>query len=541
VRRSLAVLSGYAALSFLYFGARLLPHPGRELVGYGADPQIFVWSFAWWPHALLHGLNPFVTHAIWPPEGLNLAWTTTVPGLAVVLAPVTLAFGPVVAYNVAAVLLPALAAWTAFLLCRRVTGSFWPAVAGGYLFGFSAYMLGQELGHLHMTAVFAVPLVALVVLRYLDGELTPRGLAWRLGVLLAAQAWLSTELLLTVAFALVVALALAYAVVLDARPRLASLLPPLAGAALIAALLASPLLVEAARHFESSSINRPPDFSADLLGLVVPTRLVQAAQHWAPGIADRFPGNDAERGAYLGVPVLALVAWFAVREGRRPGARFLLLALGLSALASLGTDLWVAGHRLLPLPWNGLARVPPFTNVLPVRLSLFTALSAAVIAALALQRLPGRLGFAAAALAVLAIVPTVRLATWSTTPHRVPFFADGLYRRCLAPDDVVFVVPFGGAGDSTLWQAEADFGFTLAGGYLRPTPPWSYLRYPAIGILQFQGTPPSPDDLRQLFRAKGVTRVVVAEDEAPAWRAPLAWLGTPQPVGGTLVYPGCAA
>ena len=52
-------------------------------------------------------------------------------GLAVVLAPVTLLFGPVVAYNLAAVLLPALAAWTAFLLCQHVTGTFWPSVAGG--------------------------------------------------------------------------------------------------------------------------------------------------------------------------------------------------------------------------------------------------------------------------------------------------------------------------------------------------------------------------------------------------------------------------
>ena len=71
----------------------------------------------------------------------------------------------------AAILLPALAAWTAFLLCRHLTGSFWPSFAGGYLFGFSSYMLGQELGHLHMTAVFLVPLAALVVLRFLEGAL----------------------------------------------------------------------------------------------------------------------------------------------------------------------------------------------------------------------------------------------------------------------------------------------------------------------------------------------------------------------------------
>ena len=49
-----------------------------------------------------------------------------------------------------------------------------------------------------MTAVFGLPLVALVVIRYVRGDLEARGLAWRLGVLLAIQLWLSTEFALTV-------------------------------------------------------------------------------------------------------------------------------------------------------------------------------------------------------------------------------------------------------------------------------------------------------------------------------------------------------
>jgi hypothetical protein len=529
VRRSSAVLLGYVAVSFLYFGVRLLPHPGRDLVGFGSDPQIFVWSFAWWPHALLHGQNPFVTHAIFAPEGLSLAWATTTPLLAIAFAPVTLAFGPVAAYNACAVLLPALAAWTAFLLCREVSGRFWPAVAGGYVFGFSAYELGQTLGHVHMSAIFLLPAIALVVVR--NGP----GLWWQLGLLFAAQAWISTELLLTAAVALVVGLLLAW--------RLVRVAPPwrtLLRAAALAALLASPLLVEAALHFETDSINRPQDFDADLLGLVVPTRLVQSAQHWAPSLSDRFPGNDAERGSYLGLPLLVLVAWYVARTWRRPGTRLLAVAGLLAAVASLGTALWVGGHRLVPLPWALLAHVPPFTNVLPVRLSVFTALAAAVLASLALARLRPPVAVAAGALAVLALVPTVRLATWSTHPERVAFFADGAYRDCLASDDVVFALPFGGAGSSPLWQAEADFGFTLAGGYVRPTPPWSYLKYPAIGILHFEQRPPSEADLRQLFAAKGVTRVVVPEADAAGWRQPLAFLGAPRTLGGMLVYPGCA-
>src|SRR4051794_21185643 len=72
---SAAVLAGYVLVAFAYWGVRLLPHPGRYLIGSGSDPQIFVWSFGWWRHALAHALNPIHTHVIWAPLGYNLAWT----------------------------------------------------------------------------------------------------------------------------------------------------------------------------------------------------------------------------------------------------------------------------------------------------------------------------------------------------------------------------------------------------------------------------------------------------------------------------------
>ena len=108
------------------------------------------------------------------------------PAIASLLvAPLTALAGPVVSYNVAALLMPPLAAWTAFLLCHHLTRALWPSVAGGYLFGFSAYLLGQQLGHLHMTSVFLLPVIALLVVRYLQGGLAGRPLVVRLGATLA--------------------------------------------------------------------------------------------------------------------------------------------------------------------------------------------------------------------------------------------------------------------------------------------------------------------------------------------------------------------
>src|SRR5436853_3033886 len=67
-RAELGPLAAYVAVSFLYFG-RPVAHPGRLLIGQGPDPGIFVWSLAWWPHALLHGQNPIYTNAIFAPDG----------------------------------------------------------------------------------------------------------------------------------------------------------------------------------------------------------------------------------------------------------------------------------------------------------------------------------------------------------------------------------------------------------------------------------------------------------------------------------------
>ena len=129
----------------------------------------------------------------------------------------TILFGPDVSYNVAALLLPTLAGWTCFLLCRFVTRSVWAALIGGYLFGFSSYMLGHQFaGHLNLTAVFAVPLIALVILKYLADELGARGLAWRLGLLVAFQISVSNEVTLTLAIVLVLALLLGFRAPADA-------------------------------------------------------------------------------------------------------------------------------------------------------------------------------------------------------------------------------------------------------------------------------------------------------------------------------------
>ena len=529
----------YLGVSFLYFGLPVVAHPGRDWIGTGGDPQIFVWSLAWWPHAVLHWESPVVTHAVWPPVGLDLAWVSSIPGLAAAFAPLTLAAGPVVAYNAAAVLMPALGAWTAFLLCRHVTRSFWPSLAAGYLFGFSSYELGHLQGHLHLSSVFLVPLVALLVVRFVEGSLDGGGLVLRLGPVLAVQLLLSTEILFTVTLSLVVACAAAIALLPPHRPRMRLLLRPLVGAYLVAGVLAAPLLAYALSDVHRASLNQPGVFSADLLNLAVPTELTAIAPGWARRTASTFLGNDAENGAYLGLPLLVIVAWFAWQRWRDATARLLLVLLGLAVVAELGPYLRIRGATYAPLPWKPLVDRPFLNDVLPVRFALYAALAAAVIAALwAAGTAPAwaRMGLAAAAVA--ATVPALGHGYWHSVPHRPVFFTRGIERACLPAKAVLLALPYPSQDDAMLWQAEAGFRFRLADAWLSPVVPEGVpFRAVAEALHDDEAPAGGGSAILKLARAQGADAIMLDRQHAEPWRSLLAQ--TPlraRTVGGLDLY-----
>jgi len=539
-RTQIVVLAGYVAVAYLYFGAPLGLHPGRDLVGTGRDPQLFVWDLAWWPHAVLTWQNPFVSHAIYTPSGINLAWVTSVPGIAAAFAPVTLLFGPDVSFNVAEIAMPALAAWTAFLLCRHLTRSLWASIVGGYLFGFSSYMLGAELGHLHLTSVFLLPLIALVTIRRLQGELGRRAFAWRLGVLFGLQLWFSTEVAVSAAIVLAFALVLAYATYPDVRPRLLATLAPFLEAAPVAALVAAPLLWYALTDFRSGSIYIvPASANGDLLNLLVPTRLVAAGGSAFVHTSERFYSDLADQGLYLGLPTLAIVGWYSFRARRSAAARFLVAALALVVVLVLGTGLYVEGHRVVWLPWHAVAGWPLLDNVLPARFSVYAALAAAVSVALWTASRRGWLAVVAPALAVASLVPAAWHDAFRMHPERWAFFTSGDYKQCIPKGDNVAVFPFGAWGSSTLWQAEADFWFRMPGGYLVPRPPPASLADPTIRFITFTGGDPSVPQIIGMVKRERVDRVASVVVYAHPNGTEMHRFGVLSVDGGVYVAPGC--
>src|SRR5262249_17721491 len=155
------------------------------------------------------------------------------------LAPVTETAGPVVAYNLAALAAAPLAAWTAFLLARRLTGSFSASLVAGFLFGFSPYLMGQSVGHLNLSFVCLVPLAGLLAVCFFQGSLGRWRFTALLALVLVLQFGISTEIFATLTLFGVICFVLAF-LLLGSRARLAVLARYTALAYVLVGVIVSP-------------------------------------------------------------------------------------------------------------------------------------------------------------------------------------------------------------------------------------------------------------------------------------------------------------
>jgi hypothetical protein len=532
-RPAVAALALYLALSLVLFGIPIADAPrGTAIAADDVDSSAYMWFFAWWPHALLEGLHPIHTHHVFVPEGYNLAWTTAMPGPSLVLAPLTLTLGPVASWNAIALLGPALAAWTGFLLCRELTGAVAPSLAGGYLFGFSPYVLGSLQGSPNLVLVAVLPLLVLLVVRHVRGTLRDRTFAALMALALAFQFTISTEVLAMAGVFGAIALAAAFALLPEQRARLLRTLRLLVLASAAAVALVSPLLWW--MLFEPYTVPEQAlrGFPADLLSWFVPSPWFELSTTHEPGEGPSYASGFG----YLGAPLALLLVLFALEARRRRAARVVLIALAAAAVASLGRELVLAGEETgIPMPWALLSGLPGLEYALPVRFTAFTFLAAGVATALWLSWGSGRWRWALAVAAIVFVLPNAGNAVWQSPAVDPPLLSEGGYRSLLDEDDRVLTVP--AWGPNMRWQANADFDFRLAAGYVGAFPE-SYRRYPNWQtLLSGRLVPDYEAELRRFVRDKGVTAVLVQPVGEPVWRRLFGTLGVrPREAGGMLVY-----
>src|ERR1700722_9052214 len=292
--QGLLALVIYLAVFIAGFGLALVagldvPKVGQSYV----DPNLFIWFWRWWPYAVSHGHNPLYTHEIGAPAGYNLAaWTTSTPSVALLMWPVTAAFGPVTSFNLTLLLAPPTAAWAAFVAARRLTGRFWPALLAGAVYGFNIYELAHDVsGQPNVAVTLLFPLLVYLVLLWWDGTLGRTGFMIWMAIALALEFYTFTEGFFDVTLVILVALVTGLAVAgRAARPTVARLAGLIAVSYAGAAVLASPYLGDAGLNLPAGLTRNPPIFSLTLAALVLP----RGARLWGlPSLAAASRVNPA--------------------------------------------------------------------------------------------------------------------------------------------------------------------------------------------------------------------------------------------------------
>jgi hypothetical protein len=527
--QGLLALAVYLVVFIIAFAFPLLRHPGvPQIMQNQVDPNFYVWSWRWWPYAMSHGLNPLFSRQIGAPVGWSLAWTTTAPAVAVVLAPLTAVFGPIVTFNLTLLLGAPVSAWALFIAARRLTGRFWAALLAGTVYGFSPYEVGHTgAGQANLTVIMLLPLMLWLALLWRDGKLSGPVFAGLLAVAMTAEFYVFNEAFLEMTVLWAAGLLLGFALARPAdRPTVARLARLAAIAWVVAFVLAAPYNVYALRHNSAGFTKAIPANSLNLKALVIP-----------------------ESGIFL----LLVLVGLAVLTWSNRLTRLLVVMFALILVGAIGPSPAVGSTQFGSLPWARLWSLPFARSAEPVRLMLFGYLVLAIILAVWLA-IPVRsrlllasrwiLGLAAIA-AVVAYIPHgskgYAIPTSTRPPAERPtaalpaFISQGMYRHYLRPGEIVVVVSNrGNAG--MMFQADANFYMRIAGGFINAAlSDTSALPAPVEALRR--PTAAREQHFRAYVRKAGVGAIIVERAWSSPWMRVFARMGLHgSTVGGVIVY-----
>lgn len=531
-----ALLAGYTAFALLLFRDSWAAVTTRVIGNGRADTDVTMWGMAWTPYALIHHHNPLHTVVVNWPDGINLMWTPPIYPVGLLMWPITYTVGPVAAFNVMTTAAVALSAWTAFLAIRRWVPSAMAAGAGGLLYGFSPFMMAHALGHLALILAFIPPLMLIVLDDVLVRQRYPfvqTGLA--LGALASLQLFIFPETL--VVEGMVGAIGLLVLMLMrprDVGSRLVHAFKAFTvGIVLFLIVVEIPLYYQflGPQHLQHvHGVLRGGDdvYVTDLLNFFLPTDVQQFVPSFVHSTTQGFTGNMAEWNGYLGLPLIAIVMFVAFRHWPDELVRWSFLMLLAIMVLSLGPSLHVGGRaHSFPLPWRAVVTMPLLAAVLPARLMGLAYLFAGLLIAVFLADVvgPARVrtlaGLAVAALAALALLPTLHYLSAPRTPPT--FFTDAV-KRDIQQDSVALVAPYAYPLDDTAeyWQAVARMRFRMPEGYFTgAAPDGSFIDRPLPSATQqfmvaIQSDQPPPNltselklHVRSELRGWGVQSVIV--------------------------------
>jgi hypothetical protein len=474
LKHELALLL-FLAVAYLFY-ANPEPVSTSTYFGSGPDPLGFIWFLHWRAFSAQHHLPFFYTYFANAPAGTSLAWTTNVLSLGLLTAPLTATLGAFAVYNGLMLAAPVLACWGAYLAAFELTEDYPAALTAGLLFGFSSYVLGQTLDHLNLCFIFAVPFCLWAcVAAAKHGWGTWRLGLW-LGLGLAFQFGVSQEIFASLVMFAAIAVIVAYALHPAGRPVLRRLLPGMALGLGLSLLLLSPVIWQMLRSYADAGRNvaAAKNYSTDLLGFIIPTPIDWLGGTLFEKVTALFEGNYAEEGAYIGLPLLLLLALLLWRNRADPRFSVPGIFALAAAILSLGPYAHVLGHEVSTAPWIVAFKLPFLKSMLPMRFMLYAWLAIAVLLATWLAA-PGRKypRYAALAFCLLFLTPSRAYDRNWTSLSTPAMLTDG----CIPLGSRILILPeyFNEMG----YQYESGMNFTLAAqGYLSGGLPEPFAKWP---------------------------------------------------------------
>ncbi len=441
------------------------------------DEALFQWMLAHGARVLSHGDNPFFSHQMNMPDGVNLMANTSVLGLSIPLAPVTLVAGPGVAYALMMLLALVLTAYVWYhVLYRHLIHSRIGAVIGGLFGGFAPGMISHATGHPNIVAQFLIPLVIWRAVRLREpGRAVRNGVV--LGLLVTWQAFINEEILLVTALSL--GLFVAVYALIDRR-ALAGVARPALRGLLVAVLVAGVLLAYPLyfQFFGPQSYHglgyQVRNFGADVTSFIMFGSQSLGGSGFTRG---HFAQNASEENSFLGLPLVVLLITLAWWLRRYAAVRALAVVAVAFAVLSLGPKLLIHGrHTRIPAPFALLNHLPLFDTMVPTRLALAVIPVVAILLALGHREMmavrdpaaPAPLRLVWFALLAAALVPLVPRPLPATGTLPTPAFVTaGLWRRYVPAGHSMVAVPPAGSRNAQpmMWSARTGLQLPIARGY----------------------------------------------------------------------------
>jgi hypothetical protein len=456
------------------------------------DSDQFAWFFRYDATAVAHLRMPALTSTgMNAPQGINLMWNTPMLLPGVLLAPLTLLAGPQVSLTVLMTLGFAGSALAMFAVGRRWGASMTAAAVGGLIYGFSPALIQSAQGHYDLQFAVLPPLIVDAILRLATGRCgTGRRPALRcgawLGLLMAAQVFITEELLFDAALAAVISIA----VLAVSRPRavtarIGDVLVGVGAAVAVTGVIAGyPLWEQFFGPIRQHGSPFTPDYyKNDLAGFVQPSSFMLVHTHDSAAFAAAFQGQLPEYLAYLGWPMLLVLAVAAAWFWRLLTVRAAAVTFAVLEVLSLGGTLLAGGHEhsWIKLPWYWLQTLPVTGSVIPDRFSILADGAAAALFAFGLDAARARQSaarqsgarrsaarWAVSVAALAAIVPIVPRPLPAGSDPALPAGWTATFATLRLPAGahvLVLPIPASTFTEPLRWAAETGVPSSMFGGY----------------------------------------------------------------------------